>query len=64
MLKDTSKYIDYLNSNGLIDGNIPKGKPCPWLSQCELRDSNCPTGTNKNNDFSCGCARAFSLTTK
>ena len=53
--------LDYLNLNGLIDGLIPVGKACPFTSECELSTPFCPNGSNKNNDFSCAAARAFSL---
>lgn len=53
--------LDYLNLNGLVDGLIPVGKPCPFTLECELSTPFCPNGSNKNNDFSCAAARAFSL---
>ena len=53
--------LDYLNLNGLIDGLIPVGKACPFTLECELGTPFCPNGSNKNNDFSCAAARAFSL---
>lgn len=53
--------IDYLNLNGLVDGLIPVGKACPFLSECELATSFCPNGSNRNVDFSCAAARALSL---
>lgn len=56
---------NYLNSNGLVNGKIPATLPCPWINECKIKDSNCPTVENpKNNLFSCGMARAFSLISK
>ena len=53
--------LDYLNLNGLVDGFIPIGNACPFVTECELSTPFCPNGSNKNNDFSCAAARAFSL---
>ena len=53
--------LDYLNLNGLVDGLIPIGTACPFTLECELSTPFCPNGSNKNNDFSCAAARAFSL---
>jgi len=55
--------FDHTNANGLVDGDIPAGRPCPFLSECGLRMDRCPSPTNlKLHGFSCGCARAFSIT--
>jgi hypothetical protein len=49
------------NSNGLINGKIPAGEQCPFLSECNLRNERCPSAENiKTNDFSCAAARMFS----
>lgn len=57
--------MGYCNSNGLVDGNIPAGKPCPFLDECGLRFDRCPTPDKpKEVDFSCAAARLFSLTKK
>lgn len=54
--------MQYLNSNGLVDGNIPKQTACPFYESCKLKNSNCPSNSNlKSNDFSCAAARANSL---
>lgn len=54
---------DFRNSNGLVNGKIPAGKPCPFYKECEIIGDNCPTDDKvKPNDFSCGCARAFNIT--
>ncbi len=53
---------DFLNSNGLVQGNIPAGTPCPFHSEYKLVKDSCPVdGKVKSNSFSCGAARAFSL---
>jgi len=58
-----SNKKSFLDSNGLVDGNIPKGKPCPFLNKCGLRNERCPTEEKPNNEFnySCAAARAWSL---
>ena len=55
--------MNYCNTNGLVDGNIPKGQPCPFLSKCGLKNERCPTKEKPNNlyDYSCAAARAWSL---
>jgi hypothetical protein len=54
--------MSYLNQNGLEDGNIPKGKACPFLQECGLRNDRCPTQENpKPVNYSCAGARLFSL---
>jgi hypothetical protein len=51
-----------MNSNGLVNGNIPKGTACPFIADCGLSTSNCPTkDKTKDCDFSCAAARAWSL---
>lgn len=53
---------NFLNANGLVDGNIPAGKPCPFLKECKMVFDRCPTEDNpKNIDFSCAGARGFSI---
>lgn len=57
--------MDYCNKNGLVDGKIPKGKACPFATECERIIERCPTETNKkDNDFSCALARLISATKK
>jgi hypothetical protein len=56
---------DYLNENGLVDGNIPKGSGCPFLLQCKFKTDNCPSDKHQPDGiYSCGAARLFSITTK
>ena len=58
------KKEDYRNSNGLVDGNIPEGQPCPWDGNCTMQNERCPTAANpKPNDYSCAFARMHSLYT-
>ena len=57
--------MDFRNSNGLLDGLIPKGKECPFKEVCRMRHSG-PSqchhlGVNHGVDFSCGAARAYSM---
>lgn len=55
-------HIDFRNKHGLVNGLIPKGKPCPFKKQCALSNERCPTKDNpKEVDFSCAAARAFSM---
>ena len=52
----------YLNSNGLKNGKIPAGKPCPFLDSCSSRNEDCPSDDNlKEKDFPCPAARAHSI---
>lgn len=53
----------FLDDNGLVDGNIPKGQACPFLQKCGLRVDGCPTKEKPNNlhNYSCAAARAHSL---
>lgn len=57
--------MHYYDSNGLVDGEVPAGKPCPYLDACGLRNDNCPSEERGNlrmeHGFSCACARAISL---
>jgi hypothetical protein len=56
--------MDFLNANGLVDGRIPPGNPCPFSEICSWRTDNCPTVEGKNlrdQPFSCGAARAISM---
>jgi hypothetical protein len=54
---------NYKNQNGLVNGLIPKGEPCPFLKECGLKNERCPTKAKPNNlyDYSCAAARAWSL---
>lgn len=50
--------MSYLNENGLVDGNIPAGKPCPWWSKCSMKVERCPSEASpKTVDYSCALAR-------
>lgn len=52
----------YLNNNGLEDGNIPVGKPCPFLANCRLRNDSCPNDKNpRTRAYSCAMARLHSM---
>lgn len=54
--------LSYLDDNGLVNGDIPKGKACPFLNKCGFKVERCPTKENpKNCDYSCAAARAWSL---
>jgi hypothetical protein len=57
---------EYRDSNGLVQGMIPAGQPCPFLSRCKFKVHTCPgvDGKTKGNHFSCAAARAFSLITE
>lgn len=68
----SEKCPDYLNANGLVQGLIPEGKGCPFLSQCGLKNERCPTEEKpvpptaysevwKMVGYSCGAARAHSM---
>lgn len=53
---------DHENTNGLVDGNIPKGDACPFISFCPEKRENCPTVERpKGVNFSCGLARFISM---
>lgn len=53
-----SRLSDYENANGLVDGKIPKGNPCPFYSRCKMKTGNCPTQEHpKEVNFSCALAR-------
>jgi hypothetical protein len=54
--------MDFLNNNGLVDGKIPPKTTCPFICDCNMKNSYCPSINNLNTDaFSCGLARAFSI---
>ena len=54
--------MSYTNSNGLVNGNIPAGQPCPFAAECGRKNEHCPVpGKVKPNDFSCALARLNSL---
>lgn len=55
--------MNYKNQNGLVNGSIPKGKPCPFLKDCGLKNERCPTAKapNLEHDYSCATARGWSL---
>lgn len=57
---------EYRDANGLIQGMIPAGQPCPFLNRCKFKVHTCPgvDGRTKGNHFSCAAARAFSLITE
>lgn len=54
--------MDHCNSNGLVHGNIPAGKPCPFIGDCGYRNEGCPSESAlKPHPFSCGAARLHSM---
>jgi hypothetical protein len=57
--------VDFLNSEGLVDGKIPAGTECPFWVRCALLTKNCPTfnqsSIRTDTTFSCAVARSFSL---
>lgn len=54
--------MHYLNSFGLVNGKIPAGQSCPFISKCKMKNGQCPSKNNiKENDYSCAAARAHSL---
>ncbi len=60
-----ARDFDYLNANGLVDGDVPPNMECPFFKECGMRETNCPSAVNNNlrpHPFSCACARAFSIT--
>lgn len=55
----------YLDCNGLVNGLIPKGKPCPFLDRCKLVNERCPSESHQPpGNYSCASARLWSITTK
>lgn len=53
---------NYENRNGLEDGRIPAGKPCPWIATCALREARCPRINHLHiAAYGCACARFHSL---
>jgi hypothetical protein len=58
-----SKHFDHCNANGLVDGRIPVGKPCPFLAKCPMASERCPgfEGQLKPVAYSCAAARGFSI---
>jgi hypothetical protein len=53
---------NYTNLNGLVDGNIPAGQPCPFIGQCTMKNERCPTeGNVKPCAYSCALARLHSV---
>jgi len=59
-----SKAASYLDSNGLVDGKIPQGKPCPFLTECKMMLADrCPSESHQPpGPYSCGAARLWSIT--
>ena len=56
--------MKYYNANGLVHGNIPADKECPFWETCGRRTENCPSESNGNlrsHPFSCALARLASL---
>jgi hypothetical protein len=50
------------NENGIVDGCVPAGRPCPFYGRCALRDEKCPHGDAlKQVPFSCAAVRGWSL---
>lgn len=57
-----SADLDHTNTNGLVHGDIPAGKPCPFHATCPRLDERCPTPEKlKPHPFSCGLARLHSI---
>lgn len=53
---------DYLNSHGLVGGDIPAGESCWCYMTCKWIGGNCPIpGFELSEPFSCGHARDWSL---
>jgi len=53
---------DYLNSNGLVNGNIPSNHSCPFIDTCGRKNDNCPSLVNLRVDnISCALARLNSM---
>lgn len=55
--------MDYENENGLVNGLIPAGAPCPFEDECPmLVQGRCPTkGNLREVNYSCAAARLWSL---
>lgn len=50
------------NKSLLVDGKIPAGKACPFLTNCPAKIDKCPTDDKlKEVDYSCAAARAYDL---
>jgi hypothetical protein len=57
--------VSYLNSNGLVDGNIPAGSACPFIGNCQMKNERCPSEEKvKPHTFSCALARLNSMIKK
>ena len=55
----------YLNENGLKNGLVPAGKPCPFTETCNRVNEGCPSVQKPHaSDFSCALARAHSMLSK
>jgi hypothetical protein len=53
--------MKYLNQNGLANGKIIAGIPCPWRDKCYHKTKRCPDENNiLDNPYSCATARLFS----
>ena len=53
---------DHLNTNGLVAGDIPAGRACPFRFGCPHRTARCPDKANLLAwPFSCASARACSM---
>lgn len=49
----------------LVNGNIPSGKECPFLKECELKTKHCPSKENPLvRDYSCADARLYNIIKK
>jgi len=54
--------IEFWNANGLKNGIIPAGRPCPWISSCAKKTKECPKETRPHLDgYSCDQSRLFSI---
>ena len=55
-------YTDHLNANGLVDGRIPAGQPCPFERTCGHPLDRCPiVGRPREVPYLCALARGYSL---
>jgi len=61
-IKEKYTPTSFLDSNGLVDGNIPPNQPCPFFKKCKMKTNICPScGNEKEHRFSCALARAHSI---
>lgn len=57
-----SETKSFLNRNGLVNGIILAGTPCPFEEECVILNDRCPQKNDlKEYPYSCAAARAFSM---